>query len=68
MTILRSPLRPIDAFLDRTSMYRLLLYVLLAEVGIAALLAALGALPFSPLALLLSAGFLVAMCWAANTL
>ncbi|HEX8730015.1 MAG TPA: RnfABCDGE type electron transport complex subunit D [Ktedonobacterales bacterium] len=68
MTILRSPLRPIDAFLDRTSMYRLLLYVLLGEVGIAALLAALGLLPFSPLTLLLSAGVLIAMCWAANTL
>ncbi len=61
-------LRTIDAFLDRTTMYRLLLYVLLAVLGIAALLAALGLLAFSPLALLLSAGFLVAMCWAANTL
>lgn len=65
---LRAPLRAIDAFLDRTSMYRLLLYALLAMLGIATALAALGLLNFSPLALLLSAGFLVAMCWAANTL
>lgn len=56
----------IDSLLDRVTMYRLVLYALLGYVGIAALLAAFGRLPFAPLALLASAAFLVALCWAAN--
>ncbi len=68
MTILRSPLRSVDAILDRVTMYRLLLYTLLAYIGIATLLSIAGQLAFSPLALLLSTGFLLLMCWAANTL
>jgi glycine betaine catabolism B len=58
----------LDALLDRTTMYRLALYVLLGLIAVATILASVGLLPFSPLALLLSAGFLALMCWAANTL
>jgi ferredoxin-NADP reductase/Na+-translocating ferredoxin:NAD+ oxidoreductase RnfD subunit len=58
----------IDYALDRTTMYRLVLYVLLGLIGVAAILAYFGLLAFSPLALLVSAAFLVLMCWAANTL
>ena len=49
-------------------MYRLVLYVLIALVGIAALLAYFQLLHFSPLSLLLSAIFLIVICWATNTI
>jgi glycine betaine catabolism B len=58
----------LDYFLDRITMYRLVLYVLIGLVVMAAILAYFHLLSFSPLALLLSAAFLVVMCWAANTL
>ncbi len=58
----------IDYFLDRITMYRLVLYVLIGLIGIAAILAYVHLLSFSPLALLLSTAFLVVMCWAANWL
>jgi ferredoxin-NADP reductase/Na+-translocating ferredoxin:NAD+ oxidoreductase RnfD subunit len=56
----------LDAALDRITMYRLVLYELLGLVGVAAALAAFGRMPFAPGALLLSAAFLVGLCWAAN--
>ena len=58
----------LDAFLDRITMYRLVLYVLIALVGIATILAALNLLRFSPFALLLSAALLIVICWAMNTI
>src|SRR5260221_3688628 len=58
----------LDALLDRITMYRLVLYLLLGYVGIAAVLAGLGLLPLSPLALLISNVFLVGMCLAADML
>jgi ferredoxin-NADP reductase/Na+-translocating ferredoxin:NAD+ oxidoreductase RnfD subunit len=58
----------LDYFLDRITMYRLVLYVLIGLVGVAAILAYVHLLSFSPQALLLSTAFLVAMCWAANWL
>ncbi len=61
-------LKAIDALLDRVTMYRLTVYVLLGLLVTAAALAALGALPFSPIALMTSAALLIAMCWAANTI
>jgi ferredoxin-NADP reductase/Na+-translocating ferredoxin:NAD+ oxidoreductase RnfD subunit len=67
-TALRFPLRSIDALLDSVTMYRLTLYTLLAYIAVAALLATFGQLAFSPVALLLSTGFVLLMCWAANTL
>ncbi len=57
----------IDYVLDRITMYRLVLYMLLACIGVAVLLAYVHVLPFSPLALLASTAFLLIMCWAMNT-
>src|SRR5690242_17161558 len=59
---------PLDTLLDRITMYRLVLYVLLGQLGFAVVLAFWGALGYAPLAILASAGFLVVMCWAANNL
>ncbi|HET9017034.1 MAG TPA: hypothetical protein VFN57_15640 [Thermomicrobiaceae bacterium] len=61
-------MRLIDGLIDRITMYRLVLYVLIAFVALGAVAAAAGKLAFSPVMLLLSTGFLVLMCWAANTL
>jgi ferredoxin-NADP reductase len=58
----------LDALLNRITTYRLVLYVLLALVGIAIVLAFFQLLHFSPLALLLSTAFLLAICWAMNTI
>ena len=58
----------IDYLLDRITMYRLVLYVLIGLIAIAAVLAYFHLLPFSPLSLLLSTAFLVIICWAANSL
>lgn len=57
----------IDYVIDRITMYRLVLYVLLGLVGIAAILAYVNRLSFSPLELLASTIFLVIICWAMNT-
>ena len=61
-------LKRIDAAIDGVTMYRLTLYVLLGLLGVASRWATFGLLPFSPLSMLLSAAFLVAICWAMNTL
>ncbi len=58
---------PIDYVLDRITMYRLVLYVLICFIGMAAILAYFKLLPFSPFWLLSSSLFLVIMCWATNT-
>lgn len=57
----------LDYVLDRITMYRLVLYTLLAYLGVATILAFFHQFAFSPLSLALSTGFLVVMCWAANT-
>ncbi len=57
----------IDYLIDRITMYRLVLYVLLGFLGLATVLSYFNLLPFSPFALLASTLFLVLMCWAANT-
>src|SRR5438105_2074189 len=49
-------------------MYRLVLYVLLGLIALAAILSYFTLLPFSPLSLLLSTLFLVGTCWVANSL
>lgn len=61
-------MKSIDNLLDRITMYRLVLYLLIALIGVAALLALFHLLLFSPLALLLSTLFLVVICWAMNTI
>lgn len=59
-------LRLIDRLLDRVTMYRLLLYYLIALVGLAAVLSQLGYLHYGPIAVLFSATYLVAVCWLSN--
>jgi glycine betaine catabolism B len=61
-------MKTIDSLLDRITMYRLVLYVLLCLIGMAVLLAFFHRLSFTPLELLFSAAFLVVICWAANTI
>lgn len=61
-------MRWIDAWLDRITMYRLLLYFLIVLVVAAAGLSALGVLFYKPLNLLLAAAYSVAVCWLANHL
>lgn len=56
----------LDSFINNITMYRLVLYVLIALIGIATGLAAFHMLPFSPLALLASTFFLVLMCGLVN--
>jgi Flavodoxin reductases (ferredoxin-NADPH reductases) family 1 len=56
----------LDSFINNITMYRLVLYVLIALIGIATGLAAFHMLPFTPLALLASTFFLVLMCGITN--
>ena len=56
----------IDNFLNQTTMYRLLEYYLGGLLLIAAGFSAIGLLPYNPLYLLASAGFLMAVCWLFN--
>jgi len=57
----------IDDMLNNTTMYRLVLYVLIALLGYAVILSFFGLLPFSPYALLFSTAFLLFIGWATNT-
>lgn len=61
-------LESIDNFLNRITMYRLVLYCLLVLIGAAFVLAFFGKVPFSPLALVYSFIIVCAVCWAANEL
>lgn len=56
----------IDNFLNRITMYRLVMYYLMILIGIAAAFGAAGLLPYDPFSLLFEAVFLFAACWAAN--
>ena len=56
----------IDSLLNRITMYRLLLYYLIALVLAAAGLGTLGYLHYNPVAVLFSAAYLVAVCWISN--
>lgn len=56
----------IDNFLNRITMYRLILYFLIALEIIAAILGYFGKLPYSPVAIIGSAVFLVAVCVFTN--
>jgi ferredoxin-NADP reductase/Na+-translocating ferredoxin:NAD+ oxidoreductase RnfD subunit len=63
---MKSPLARLDDALDGITMYRLVLYVLIGLLGCAVILAALSMLPFSPVALVMSAVVLVVLSWGAN--
>jgi ferredoxin-NADP reductase/Na+-transporting NADH:ubiquinone oxidoreductase subunit NqrB len=58
----------IDAFLDRITMYRLLLDYLLVLLGAAMLLGAVGIIHYSPVAIAAGAGYLTLVCWQVNKL
>ena len=56
----------LDSFLNRITMYRLVLYYLAGLLGVAAIFGAVGIMPYNPAALLVSALILVASCWGIN--
>lgn len=57
-----------DYYLDRITMYRLLLYVLIAYICIAIALSSFGLIPYNPLDIIISAGVLVIISRVANGL
>jgi len=56
----------IDGFLNKITMYRLVLYYLIALLAIATIFGAFGILPYNPIAIAFSTLFLVIVAWAAN--
>ncbi|MDR3582298.1 MAG: RnfABCDGE type electron transport complex subunit D [Candidatus Pacebacteria bacterium] len=58
----------IDNFLNRITMYRLVLYYLIALLGLAAVFGAFGILPYHPADIAFTALFLVLVAWTANGL
>ena len=58
----------IDRMLNRVTMYRLVLYVLMFLIGVATILSFGGVLSYDPFAILFSVGFLITVCWATNRL
>src|SRR3954454_19228085 len=61
-------LKPLDNLLNRITMYRLVLYYLIALLGIAMILAFVGRLTFDPYALLFTVGVEVAVCGITNAI
>ncbi len=59
---------PIDALLNKITMYRLVLYYLMVLVIGAAIACFFDLLPYNPINLLASTLFLLVACWALNTL
>ena len=58
----------VDYFLNRITMYRLVLYLLIILIFLGMIAGLLGFIPYSPLNLLLSSVFTLVMCWATNKL
>jgi ferredoxin-NADP reductase/Na+-translocating ferredoxin:NAD+ oxidoreductase RnfD subunit len=56
----------VDSVLDRITMYRLVLYVLLGLVAVASAESATGLLPYTPVSILFSTVLAVAVCWVVN--
>lgn len=56
----------IDSFLNRITMYRLVLYFLEILLVVAGIFGLFGILPYNPLAIAFSALFLLVLCWAVN--
>jgi ferredoxin-NADP reductase len=61
-------LKVIDYMLDRTTMYRLVLYILIILLGISFICSFFGLIPYSPFSIIASTVFLIIISWAANTL
>jgi len=58
----------IDTLLDRITMYRLVLYYLIAILGIAVMGGALGLVAASPLGIIVSTVFLISVCYITNSI
>lgn len=58
----------IDNFLNRTTMYRVILYYLELLWSVAFVLSFFGFLPFTPVALLISTTIIIGVCWVVNTI
>ncbi len=56
----------IDRFLDHTTMYRLVLWHLIALLGAALAFSVFGLVPYTPLAILFSTALILAVCWVTN--
>ncbi len=59
-------MKAIDAFLNRTTMYRLVILFLGGLVGLAAVLGSVGLLPYDPFKIVSSAIILLFTCWLTN--
>lgn len=59
-------LNVIDAFLNKITMYRLVLYYLIVLFGAAVIFGFLHLLPYNPLAIIFSTTVLITVCWATN--
>jgi glycine betaine catabolism B len=59
-------LTSIDNLLNRITMYRLMLYYLLALIAIAVIFGAIGILPYNPLAIIVSMFLFIGACWIVN--
>src|SRR5664279_4450347 len=59
-------IKTIDTWLNRITMYRLVLYYLIFLLGAAVVLSVAGALKYDVFGLLLSISFLLAVCWVVN--
>ncbi len=59
-------LKLIDSFLNRITMYRLVVYTLMLFIIVAAVLGAIGKVPYNPLYILYSALFFTVVCWITN--
>jgi ferredoxin-NADP reductase/Na+-translocating ferredoxin:NAD+ oxidoreductase RnfD subunit len=58
----------VDSFLNRTTMYRLVLYYLSGLLGLAIIFGFFGILPYSPLALIVSTFIIIGVSLAANAI
>jgi ferredoxin-NADP reductase len=57
----------VDRWLNRITMYRLVMYFLMILVAIAIIFGAVHILPYAPLSLILSSLVILITCWIANT-
>lgn len=62
----KKTLNLIDSFLNKTTMYRLVLYYLIFLLVAAVGLASVGILYYNPLGIVFSAAFILAVCWVTN--
>lgn len=61
-------LEKIDNFLNRITMYRLVLYYLIFLLAVAGIFGSIGVMPYNLVSILFSSLVLVAVCWFANTI